>query len=89
MIGTREGRLGVSIEFRCEGNNDERGEGENPISNDRKAGGVVKKWKCTFADAFFGNSRRDKETFSLVLWMPSAAPRIILRALSVASSEFA
>lgn len=43
MIGTREGRLGVSIEFRCEGNNDERGEGENPISNDRKAGGVVKK----------------------------------------------
>lgn len=35
----------------------------------------------------FGNSRRDRERLSLVLWMPSAEPRIILRAFSVARSE--
>lgn len=35
-----------------------------------------------------GNSRRETERLSLVLWIPSAAARIFLRALSVARREF-
>jgi hypothetical protein len=35
-----------------------------------------------------GNSRRDSEKLSLVLWTFSPAPRIILRAFRVARSEF-
>ena len=35
----------------------------------------------------FGYSRNDTERFSLVVWMPSPAILIILRALRVASKE--
>lgn len=41
-----------------------------------------------FSDLVAGISRKDILLWSLVLWIPPEAARIILRALSVASKEF-